>query len=202
MNTSASPSPVEESQPTANQSAMDTAIPQRVADIASLFSPSDEAARLLTLDMPVGTALELLVAKELYRDAVRLVACTLPFQQAVWWGFLCVWDGVRSDEGTVSLAPAARKALEAALAWIQKPEEAERRAAFKASEIAGIGTEAGSVALAAGFSNQLQTGRPQMAVAAAVLGSAVQQGPENPKDRLCRYISLAIEVARQELPWA
>lgn len=83
-------------------------------------------------------------------DALRLVATALPPRQGIWWAWAAATHGVRlAGEGPVK--PAVTEALAAAERWITTPDDEARRAAWAASERAGLDTPAGCVAAAPFF---------------------------------------------------
>ena len=58
-----------------------------------------------------------------YYAAIDFVAHAMPPQALVWWGCLCIWDFER-DQST----PQFEYAMGLVIAWLQTPEEKQRRA--------------------------------------------------------------------------
>jgi len=83
-------------------------------------------------------------------DALRVVATALPPREAVWWAWGAATHAVRlAGEGATK--PEVPEALAAAERWIAGPDDMTRRAAWLASERAGLDTPAGCAAAAPFF---------------------------------------------------
>src|SRR4051794_38440831 len=120
---------------------------QTAAEVCARF-PVGEAARGLLRDgMTTKQFLDLLIEKEEFPDATRLLAHALPKREGVWWACLCT----RMVAGKEPPEPIV-VALDAAEAWVADPSEENRRAAQAAAEAAGYGTPAGCAAVAAFWS--------------------------------------------------
>lgn len=106
-------------------------------------SLSQAARAHLGKDMTPSQVIERLLGQELYEDALKFTVHVLPVRDAVWWGCLCAWRKVRPEPPELE-----KEAFRACLRWIQKPDEALRRAAERAADNAGLATAAGCLALA------------------------------------------------------
>jgi hypothetical protein len=117
-------------------------------DLTRRLLLSDEARALLRDDLATVTYLHLLMKRQLYPDAIRLVAHGMAKQEAVWWACRCA-----RVVAAKKMPPPVAAALEAAEKWVADPSEANRRAAMPAAEAAGLSTPAGCAALAAFWSS-------------------------------------------------
>jgi len=136
--------------------------------------------------------LELLIGKELFLDAVRLLPYALPKRWAVGWGCLCV----RYSVGTEDAAEISETQV-AAEKWVYHPGEENRRAAKAAADQEGLEHPSALLALAAFFSGGSvapaqfdSVAPPEYAcaklVAGAVMLAAVQYQPEKPAEEKYR----------------
>ena len=100
-------------------------------------------------------------------DALRVVATALPPREGVWWA----WTAARhaSQVGAEAATPAVTEALAATEHWVKNPEDGPRRAAWAASERAGLDTPAGCAA-AAPFFAAGSVASPEIAVIPAPPG--------------------------------
>ena len=85
--------------------------------------------------------LEALIAAEEFSAAARLYAHWLPKPAAVWWGCLCVHEACGN-----ALPPEQEAAWEAAKMWVAKQDEAARRDAERALEMAAYTGPGGMLA--------------------------------------------------------
>jgi hypothetical protein len=118
------------------------------AEIGRLFKLSEKARRLLQDRHQVLACLHLLMENHLYEDAVRLLAHALPKREAVRWACQCT----RSVAGA-NPPPDSEAAVQAAETWAADPNDANRRATYRAANNTGFGTPAGCAALGAFFSD-------------------------------------------------
>jgi hypothetical protein len=143
---------------------------------------------------------------ELEPDAVRLLAHALPARESVWWA----WASVRRVMGENAPAPVVAT-LAAAEAWIAKPTDANRRAAYQRAEEDGGASPAGLVALAAWLSggSLAPSDAPEVppppfsaakAVAGAVIIAAVQD-PLKAGERYHDFLTQGLEVADRIKLW-
>ena len=107
----------------------------------------DPAKALLKDEHTSRQFLELLVGKELFPDATRLLAFTLPKREAVGWGCLCV----RHSLGTEDAAQISKTQV-AAERWVSNPDEGNRQAAKAAVPEDGPESPSDLLALAAFYS--------------------------------------------------
>jgi hypothetical protein len=172
------------------------------SEICSHFALSDEGRAILQPDLPAGEFVDRLCAAGLWIDAVRFLAHALPKREAVWWGCLAA----RAALGEAPHA-AARAAVEAAEAWVYRPNEDNRRAAMAATTAAGNDGPAVWAARGAFWSGgslappeaplvppaETLTGA---AVAGAVCLAAVQREPEHAPDKYRLFIAQGLDIAR------
>lgn len=93
------------------------------ADYCRELELSEPAVALLRPRLLPAPFLDLLIAHELFPDAIRFLAFWLPKPVAVHWGCHCVREASGGQ-----LAAADLRALEAAELWTQDPSEEHRRA--------------------------------------------------------------------------
>jgi len=160
-----------------------------VRDLCERAKLGDAAKALLKDEYTSRQFLELLVGKELFPDATRLLAFTLPRREAVGWGCLCV----RHSLGTENAAQISKTQV-AAERWVSNPEEGNRQAAKSAVAEDGPESPSDLLALAAFYSggSVVEPDRdpvpppdhmtPQF-VAGAVMIAAVKNQPEKAPER-------------------
>lgn len=134
-------------------------------------------------------------------EALRLLAHALPKREAVWWACMCA---------RAVPDPAARpedvQALEAAEAWVRRPDEAARRAAMAAAEKAAFRSTEAWAAVGAFWSGGSMSpeGQPVVppaehltgvAVAGAVVLATVRIAPERAPARYPRFIASARDIS-------
>jgi hypothetical protein len=140
-------------------------------------------------------------AAGLHNDAVRLTAHALPKREAVWWACMCA-----RAAPDPALAPADLAALEAAEAWVRKPEEPQRRAAWAAAQQTGFRTPEAWAAVGAFWSGGSMSpeGQPAIppadhltgvAISGAVVLCSVRARPERAAERLQRFVASALDIA-------
>jgi hypothetical protein len=170
-------------------------------EICSHFALSDEGRTILQPDLPAEAFVDRLCAAGLWIDAVRFLAHALPKREAVWWGCLAA-------RATLGETPhdAARGAVDAAEAWVYRPNEDNRRAAMAAATAAGNDSPAGWAARGAFWSGgslappegpvvppaETLTGA---AVAGAVCLAAVQREPEHAPDKYRLFVAQGLDIA-------
>lgn len=119
----------------------------QAAIISQRFRLSKPAAALLTAEhTPSEFAITLLEHRH-FNDAIRFIAHALTARDGIWWGCQCARRSVTSET-----TPEEEAALAAAERWVTEMSDESRRSAFVAANAAGIGTAAGSVALAVFYS--------------------------------------------------
>ncbi len=176
-------------------------------EVCRLVPPDDAARSLLREQQTPRQYLDALIAAGQLAYAVRFLAAALAKREAVWWACQC------SRMGYEKAAPApAIAALTAAEKWVADPSDANRRAAFPASEASGVGTPAGAAAVAAFFSGgsvapaNLPAVPPgdqltAMCAAAAVQLAAVLSQPEKADEKFRRFLALGFDVASGANRW-
>jgi hypothetical protein len=158
------------------------------------------AGGLLAEPMPIPAGLDLLASREQFLDALRVVAYALTKRSAVEWALHCV-RLVAGDD----LSPQDREALEAAQAWVEQPEEPQRRRCEAAAAAAGYETPAAWVATAAFWSGGslappnvpvVPPGEHLTAHAAcgAVMLAAVARQPEKAPQRYAQFLQIGKEL--------
>jgi hypothetical protein len=179
---------------------------QNATEVCKRFALSDAAKQLLQDHLTLLPFLQVLVSRELFLDALRLLAHALPKREAVWWACRCA----RLERA--ELPPAEAAALEAAEAWVKDPSEANRRAAQAAAEAAEFTTPAGCAAIAAFWSGGslsppeapvVPPGETLTAqgVANAVLMAAEARQPEKAREHYSQFFTEGIGVATGAKKW-
>lgn len=169
---------------------------------------TDGAKKLLRDDLTARQLLDLLWQNELYADATHFMAHALPKRAAVWWGCLCLWLTMRSDEPSAE----TKAALTSVVQWVQDPCEENRRSAGVAGQAAKMHTPAGCLAMAAFFSDVSMNPPEQpkappppeltaQTVANAVMMAAFQGDATQLERRQRRFLSLALDVAQGNNRW-
>jgi len=149
----------------------------------------DAAKALLKDEHTSRQFLELLIGKELFPDATRLLAYCLPKREAVGWGCLCVRHSLGTED-----ASQISKTQVAAERWVANPEEGSRQAAKAAVDPNGPESPSDMLALAAFYSGgsvvppDLEAVPPPdhvtpELVAGAVMIAAVRTQPEKAAEK-------------------
>ena len=169
------------------QSVVKSVTPLR--DLCERAKLGEDAKALLKDEHTPRRFLELLIGKELFLDAIRLLAFTLPKREAVGWGCLCV----RHSLGTEVAAEISETQV-AAERWVSNPDETNRQAAKAAVPEDGPESPSDLLALAAFFSGGSVVApkldpvpppdhvTPQF-VAGAVMIGAVKNQPEKAAEK-------------------
>jgi hypothetical protein len=177
------------------------------AEICQRFEPGDAARQLLRPGLSPKDFVKLLDAHQLFVDGIRFVAYALPSREAIWWGCLCAWSVHRPKP-----AEKIATAFSAVVAWIQEPNEENRRAAEAASEVAGADTPAGGLASAIFLSgaNIAPPKQPEVkpkpflwskALAGAVGLATNLVPPDKKKPCERQFLTLATDVADGRIHW-
>jgi len=176
----------------------------QICDAAEL---SDDARALRAEGQAARQFAELLVARALYPDAVRFLACALPRREAVWWAWVCA----RRAAGEKPPAP-VQASLEATQQWIAEPTDPRRRTAMQYAEAAGFGTPAGSAGLAA-FLSGGSLAPPDVAavppgefmaakaIAGSIVLAAVTTEPERADEKFRGFVEQGMLVAEKTDLW-
>ncbi|MBL6077074.1 hypothetical protein JMJ56_03585 [Belnapia sp. T18] len=133
-------------------------------------------------------------------EALRLLAHALPKREAVWWACMCA----RAVPDPAARAEDAQ-ALDAAEAWVRRPDEAARRAAMAAAERAAFRSTEAWAAVGAFWSGGSMSpeGQPVVppaehltgvAIAGAVVLATVRTAPERAPVRYPRFIASARDI--------
>lgn len=118
-------------------------MPDNAVEISRRFPLSAKAAPLLDGKLSPEGFVAVLLGRQLFEDALGVLAHALGVREAVWWACQCAWH-----VGRPTLPPNQEQALRAVVRWVREPNESNRRAAENASEVAGANTPAGCIALA------------------------------------------------------
>jgi hypothetical protein len=178
---------------------------QRLCERAKV---SDEAKTLLTDQSATKEFIALLVEKEMFKDAIRLVAFLLPKREAIGWGCLCVRNILASQKDKP--LPDAQLAVER---WVSAPNEENRWAAKETADKEDPKTPSGLLALGVFFAgpsmvppNLQPVPPPDYAtseiVAGAVFLAGVINEPEkaNEKHRVFMQKATALIARLQSAP--
>jgi hypothetical protein len=168
------------------------------------LSPAAEA--LLRPELKSGAFLARLAHENLWLDALRFAPFGLPRSQALWWGALCLWQCYRPAP-----APEVDRCLQAVVAWLREPGEAQRREAYEAGRAARTTTPAGNLALAAFFDcgSLAPVGQPEVSAQpslmpqtlGAALTLALKLSPRAEQAaRQTDFVRLALEVMAGRWP--
>ena len=149
----------------------------------------------------------ILVEKELFRDAIRLIAHLLPKREAIGWGCLCVRHILASqkDKALPDVQVAAER-------WVSAPNEENRWAAKQTADKEDPKTPSGLLAMAVFFAgpsmappNLQAVPPPEHATAEVVAGAVVLAGvvkePEKAKEKYGVFMQKALALmARMQQP--
>jgi hypothetical protein len=168
---------------------------------------SDEAQALFADDQTPKEYVELLVEREHYPDAVRVLAHALPKREAVWWA----WVSAKRIAGE-DPPPEIQEVLQATEAWIKEPTDRNRRVAMAKAEAADLSTAAGCAGLAAFFSGD-SLAPPDVepvppgeymaakAIAGSIVLAAVSGEPENANEKFQGFVEQGMVVADKIQLW-
>lgn len=175
---------------------------ETAAQLCTLFKLSEDAEPLLTETVGPAEFLAALLEKQLYPDALKLLAHGLPKREAAWWACLCARDSLPENPKPKEVA-----ALEAAEAWVYKPTDEKRRDALAKAEAANLaGSPSALAAAAAGWSGgslappgagEVPPGDTMTpaAVFSAVMMAGFQGDPSQQSGRFRRMIGQGIDIA-------
>jgi hypothetical protein len=179
-------------------------ITKQTAEICALFPLSAEGRAQFDPDPALSPAafLDRLCGEGLAIDAIRFMAHGLPSREAVWWACLAarpVADTISAEETS---------AIEAAEAWVYRPDEEHRRTAMVAAEAVGNNESPARWAATAAAWSGGSLAPPEapvvppgetltaQAVAGAVLLAAIRREPERAPERHRRAVAQAVDIAR------
>jgi hypothetical protein len=164
--------------------------------------PEPAAKAYLKPEQSPGEFSEALIAAGEDREAVNFLAFALPRREGTWWACLAA----RSTLGENNEEPSDPATLQAAEAWVYKPNDENRRAALKLGMVSSGETPASLAALAAGWSGG-SMGPPDAdsvppakdasprAIAGAVIVAAVSGAPEAIPERFRTALSQGLDIA-------
>ncbi|PWR22337.1 DUF6931 family protein [Zavarzinia compransoris] len=173
----------------------------RSGDLARRYQPGPAVINALRHAPTADAALRLLVEGGAVEAAIELLSQALPRREAVWWAATCVRD-------TLPEPPPAGEArlLDVSEAWVRRPGDEARRAAYALANAEGVDSPGGLVAMATFFSGDSlapagqQAVPPPAHVAGAMVGNAirlaaVRVAPEKAAERFARYLEIGIDIA-------
>lgn len=134
-------------------------------------------------------------------EACQLTAHAMPKREAVWWACMCA----RSVPDP-QILPVDAAALEAAEAWVRRPEELVRRAALAAAEAAAFRSAEAWAAMGAFWSggSMAPEGQPVVpagehltghAIGGGVVLAGIRRAPQDMEARLKRFLTSARDIA-------
>lgn len=178
------------------------------ADICQWFKLKPEAQSLLQPDQTPREFFEILVERELYADARRVLAHTLPSRRAIWWGCLCAWEAYRAKPPE----PILQATLDMVVRWVLSPTEENLWAAERGGWKAGVANLASSLAMAVYVSGPSlsRPGLPPVPpkpfltgrlVGVAVYLASVHRDPAHYRERLLQYLTMGREIAQGKNLW-
>jgi hypothetical protein len=178
-----------------------------MAEFVDLAELGDDAKAALQPSHGPKQYMQALVEQALHADAVRFLAHALPKREGIWWAWVCA----RRASGDAP-PPAAKEALDATERWISQPTDANRRAAMRAAEAAGVATPAGCTALAVFLSGgslgpentpPVQPGEllTAKAITGAVISSAITGDPSKSPERFQSFIGQGLDVVNRLNLW-
>jgi len=175
------------------------------AEICAHFDLKKESRALLREGMSPQEFVTALIDNKKHIDAIDFMAHALPVREALWWGCLCMQHAL---EGKFS--EKERVAATAAVQWVMQPSEENRAAAKGPADLAGPGSPAGALAMAAA-----QTGgssappnapptppspfAPAKSIAMAVKIASTKAEPVKISPTQRSYVELAMQVAEGRL---
>ncbi|MDD3444480.1 MAG: hypothetical protein PHS60_03665 [Zavarzinia sp.] len=173
----------------------------RSADVARRYQPSATVFEALKGAPAADGALRTLLKGTGTAPAIELLAHALPRREAVWWAATCVRDTLPEP------APGPESRLiEASEAWVRKPSDDARRAAYAIANQAGMDTAGGLVAMAVFFAGDSLAPAGQQAVpppghlvGAMVINAlrlaATRTAPEHAEERFRNYLEIGLDIA-------
>jgi len=181
-----------------------TTLPKLAVPLAPLLPRLEldaEGIALLDGATDAATGIDRLAAAKRMPEAVRLAAHALPKREAVWWACMCA-----RAVPDPALAPADIVALDAAEHWVRRPDEAARRTAETAAQKTRFRSPEAWAAMGAFWSggSMAPEGQPVVppaehltgvAIAGAVVLSAVRNTPERQELRFLRFLDAARDIA-------
>jgi hypothetical protein len=177
-----------------------------VPAVAQTGELSPEAQALVPAATGPEGFVSALIDAGLLQDAVRFLAHSLRPREAVWWA--CLAARAYIDAGN-PVEPPDTEALTAAEAWVFKPDEDNRRAAYDRAMASGFQTPASWAAMGSFWSggsiappNLPAVPPPPNALGRAIWGAVIIASVTNPKspqdmeDRHRAFLSQGIDIAQ------
>ncbi|WP_424813019.1 DUF6931 family protein [Roseococcus sp. YIM B11640] len=160
-----------------------------------------DCAALLTGLADAGGGVARLAEAGRMPDAMRLLAHALPKREAVWWACMCA-----RAVPALEPVPLDLEALNAAEAWVRKPDEATRRGAMEVAQRGGFRSPEAWAAVAAFWSggSMAPEGQPVVppaehltgvAVAGAIMLAAARHLPQRADQRFMNFLASARDIA-------
>lgn len=142
-----------------------------------------------------------LTGAQLWGDAVKLAARTLPPREAVWWACVCSRKMESIGENLAEMS-----ALQSAETWVYKPDDDIRKKAFELAQASNPCLAGGLSAFAATFNNstlplvdgteaELDKGVFSSMVSGAVMMSAGDAQPDQVQKRFEQFLQCAEDIA-------
>jgi hypothetical protein len=175
---------------------------QTAGELLAHFELSEDAQPLLVdVQQSIPVFIAKLVEKQLYQDAIKLLAHGLPKREAVWWACLSSKQSLGDSPSPDSMA-----AITAAEQWAITPTEENRQGARVWSAKTAQKTAASWAATAAFWAegSMAKTGEPEIpappflyahAVAGSVSLAAFQPDPDAAEEKLKRFIRQGMDIA-------
>ena len=175
------------------------------AEVCAHFPIQKPAKALLKDGMTPQEFVAALIENKKFVDGIDFMAHALPPREGVWWGCLCMQHAVGE-----TLSPPERMAATAAVQWVLQPTEENRAAARNAVEVAGRGSAAGTLAMAASLTGgsvappnaPFKPPPPFASAKAAAMAVKIASTKVDPASmpKVQRsYVELALEVAQGKL---
>ena len=162
----------------------------------------DEAVAGMAATLSAEQFLHWLIEQELYVEAIRYLAHALPAREAVWWACVSARRSLGGEPWPEDVA-----ALEAAEAWVFKPQDDDlRRAAMQAAQATDLQSAAALAAVACFFSGgsiappEAEPEPPgehlcSTMAASAVLYAVTRGADERAPDRYRMLLDMGLDIA-------
>lgn len=173
--------------PTATQS-------RTTAEIAQNGSWTPQAEALVKETASPERFVQSLVEKKLYGDALQFLTRWLPRRDAAWWTCLCLWHTERPN-----FNPDALPTFQAAVHWVQNPEQEKEHIAQAAAEADRLEHPAARLATAVACGDPM---RGANLLLATLLLAAARSNPLDPAVSERDFVELGLEIAGGKNRWA
>lgn len=181
--------------------------PVLAVDVAKGAKLSDSAQKLLQPDVTIEQYFDSLNRAQLYPDGIRFLARLLTPKSAIWWGCLCVWAGVDSQERV-----AVERVLRAVIQWLREPQDEHRRAVAAVAQEIGHATAAGMLGKAVFLSEGSISlpGQPDVLAKAdsaaqlvtlSILTAARFAGASATLGQMRQFLAIGVEVYQGKNSW-